>query len=689
MLNKENGSNLVRIYLVEDDPMVSLSIEYMLKKKGHEVVGITDNGTTAIQEIPKSGAELIFMDVSIEGEFDGIETARRLNQLVDIPIVFITSYFDERTINRAKAIAPSGYLLKPIDSKDLYITIDMAIYKHTMEMKLKESEEWFFTSLSSISDGVITIDNNDNVKFMNERALQLTGFKENPEGRNIHEVYKPNQFNRTESILNSTLDIQKDSNTIIRVIQGEEKNYIYLEETEQPIRTYSGKSLGKILIIKDITKRLRLEDRLVTRLNYEIGVTAFSRLLLSPFTDLRNLNHALKELLNSMDVARLSIFRVSKIATEIQFTLKDTVVEPRFNNIDININEDLIRYFKSAYDYLSDNRLIYGNIETLEDDMVEIFKTRNIQSFILVPIFYEDSLYGFLFVEDFYNLRDWPDEDLQIFKMIGEMLSAFVERTKNESIVKHQRDYLEKLVDEKTVELKRAAELALAASKAKSEFLANMSHELRTPLNSIIGFSKLIKLSDEYENEKEYLQYINSAGNHLLKLVNDILDISKMDSGKMKMNMANFELYSSIRDTIMIISSLASKKEITIQFEDDKTSSLVITGDEKRIRQVFINILSNAVKFTAEKGHIQVKVRILSQFVEIDFIDNGVGISKEHQKYIFEKFYQVGQVMYSENEGTGLGLSICKHILDYHKGTIYLDSEPGRGSTFTVRLPLN
>jgi two-component system OmpR family sensor kinase len=266
------------------------------------------------------------------------------------------------------------------------------------------------------------------------------------------------------------------------------------------------------------------------------------------------------------------------------------------------------------------------------------------------------------------------------------LISTFIERTRNESLIKNHRDYLEKLVEEKTSELQNTVKLAQAANKAKSEFLANMSHELRTPLNSIIGFSKLIRLPAEYSKEQEFITYINTAGNHLLKLVNDILDISKMESGKMLISKTKFMLYDTLINSILIMMPQATKKNMKI-IQPEKID-IEFLGDEKRLRQVFINFLSNAIKFTGDNGLIEINLKNIGEYTEISFRDTGVGISLEHQKFIFDKFYQVGQVMYSENEGTGLGLSISKHIVEMHGGVILLESEPGKGSTFTIRLPL-
>ena len=149
---------------------------------------------------------------------------------------------------------------------------------------------------------------------------------------------------------------------------------------------------------------------------------------------------------------------------------------------------------------------------------------------------------------------------------------------------------------------------------------------------------------------------------------------------------SKFDLYDSLKNSILIMMPQASKKNMQIVYPTQK--EIFFNGDEKRIRQVFLNLISNAIKFTSDNGLIEISLTLLEHFVEISFKDNGIGISPEHQKFIFDKFYQIGQVMYSENEGTGLGLSISKHIVETHGGVILLESSPGSGSKFTVRFPL-
>ena len=681
---RENAN--IKIFIVEDDPIIFMHLEFMLKEKGYRIVGSEANGSNAIVNIKLSEPDIILMDVSIEGDIDGIETALIIRERFGIPVVFITSFFDEKTIARAKIATPFGYLIKPVSPKDLYIAIDISLYNHSMESKIKESEEWFHTSLQSISDGIITIDNDDNIKFINETAEKLLKVKKTIFGIPLTNIYNPVREPNTV-FRNSHEYISFSDQQDYIYLPQEDGSKIFLEETIRPIQNNKTENfLGKIIVFKDVTKKLILERKLVVRLNYEIGISNFSKVLLSPLTSIKNFNDSLRELISYLDMGRVTYYSFSKIDSETSFSIgEEAIINETVRSFPI-IDRNFTTYIQSVISSLKTNQLIYGSWTASGDSIDSILEGRNTKSYILIPVFYQHSLAGFIFFEDTLQSRDWPEEDLQIFRIIGDLFSTFIERTRNENLIKNHRDYLEKLVEEKTSELQSAVKLAQAANVAKSEFLANMSHELRTPLNSIIGFSKLIRLPDEYKKEHEFLSYINSAGNHLLKLVNDILDISKMESGKMIIRKSKFDLYESLMNSIFILMPQATKKNMQILKPDPV--ECIFTGDEKRIRQVFLNLVSNAIKFTGENGIIEVRLRILDRFVEISIKDNGIGISLEHQKYIFDKFYQIGQVMYSEIEGTGLGLSISKYIVEGHGGVILLESMPGNGSQFTVRLPL-
>ena len=228
-----------------------------------------------------------------------------------------------------------------------------------------------------------------------------------------------------------------------------------------------------------------------------------------------------------------------------------------------------------------------------------------------------------------------------------------------------------------------------AASRHKSEFLANMSHELRTPLNSIIGFSEVLldrmfgQLNDKQE---EYLNDVLTSGRHLLSLINDILDLSKIEAGRMELEVTRFSVPATIDAAITLVRERAARRGIVLSEHVDERLGMV-RGDERKIKQVLLNLLSNAVKFTPEGGRVNVRAGLDGDVVEIAVADTGVGIAPEDQAAVFEEFRQVGDVT-TRREGTGLGLALARKFVELHGGRIWVESEVGVGSTFTFTFPV-
>jgi signal transduction histidine kinase len=228
-----------------------------------------------------------------------------------------------------------------------------------------------------------------------------------------------------------------------------------------------------------------------------------------------------------------------------------------------------------------------------------------------------------------------------------------------------------------------------AASQHKSEFLANMSHELRTPLNAIIGFSEVLAqgmFGGINEKQTEYLQDILESGRHLLSLINDILDLSKIEAGRMELEVSEFDLPQAIQNALTLVRERALRRGIALHHViDDRVAD--IRADERKVKQVLLNLLSNAIKFTPEGGRIDVRAAPADGLVEVSVADTGIGIAPTDQDTVFEEFRQVGTAD-KKAEGTGLGLTLSRKFIELHGGKIWVQSEVGRGSTFTFTLPL-
>jgi len=228
------------------------------------------------------------------------------------------------------------------------------------------------------------------------------------------------------------------------------------------------------------------------------------------------------------------------------------------------------------------------------------------------------------------------------------------------------------------------------ASRHKSEFLANMSHELRTPLNAIIGYSEMLQEEAEDVGQASFtpdLQKIHGAGRHLLGLINDILDLSKIEAGRMDLEVSTFHLPSALSNAMTLIRERAQRHSIQLGLDVDPRIS-EFQADERKVKQILLNLLSNAVKFTPDGGRVDVSAKLDTTKVAIAVKDTGIGIAPEDQNAVFEEFKQVGRDYTRKAEGTGLGLALTKRFVELHGGEITLASSLGQGSTFTITLPI-
>jgi len=228
-----------------------------------------------------------------------------------------------------------------------------------------------------------------------------------------------------------------------------------------------------------------------------------------------------------------------------------------------------------------------------------------------------------------------------------------------------------------------------AASRHKSEFLANMSHELRTPLNAVLGFSEVLSermFGELNEKQEEYLKDIQASGQHLLSLINDILDLSKVEAGRMELELTDFHLPAALDNAMTLVRERAARRGIALHADVDERLGQ-IQADERKIRQVVLNLLSNAIKFTPEGGSINVRAMPGDGVVKVSVGDTGAGIAPEDQEAIFEEFKQVGTAA-KKVEGTGLGLALSRKFVELHGGRIWVTSELGAGSTFTFTIPM-
>ena len=303
--------------------------------------------------------------------------------------------------------------------------------------------------------------------------------------------------------------------------------------------------------------------------------------------------------------------------------------------------------------------------------VVQGARTTGFRTIIFAPMIFEGRGIGAIWVA---RRVSEPFSDKQIT-----LLKTFADQ----AVIAIQNARLFREIQEKSAQLE-------IANKHKSDFLANMSHELRTPLNAIIGFSEVLSermFGEINEKQADYLKDIHESGKHLLSLINDILDLSKIEAGRMDLEVSTFDLPTALSNAMTLVRERAQRHGIELSLDVDKRLG-AFDADERKFKQIVLNLLSNAVKFTPDGGKVDVSAKKYDGKIEVAVKDTGIGIAPEDQAAVFEEFKQVGRDYTKKAEGTGLGLALTRRFVELHGGEVQLESAPGKGSTFTVLLPI-
>ena len=624
------------ILIVEDDSTAAYVLERTLRKLNYKVTGSVNSGEDAINFVIEKQPALILMDIMLKGNIDGVETSRRINELYDIPIIYLTAYSDDESIKRASTTKPYGYLIKPFDNKELKSTIEITLYKRMMDRKEKENELWFKQTLASIGDGVIATDKNDIITFMNTIAEKLTGYTlAEATGKSIGNVYRtvPDMTTETFIYFSKYRPEEFEKNILYnKLLHEKEGSAIPIEEKVSSITNEKGDILGKVITFRDTTKRRDSELALIASKDFY---------------------------LNILEKFPVLVWRANS--------------EKQFN------------YFNATWlDFTGkslNSQIFFGWYLLIHEDDREKF-IRN----------YEER----------FNKREKLEIEFRLLGMDAEFHWLICAGNPIYDLNGNFNGYVGVCLDitnRKILEdeLRNAKNISDASNKSKSNFIAIMSHEIRTPLNGIMGLTDLLMDTDPGIEQLEYLGLLKESSHMLLSLLNNLLDYSKIEDNKEKLNEDFFNLRQIIEEIIRPLSSVVKRNGVRISLEMDNELPDKYYGDAKKLKQIAANLLSNAVKFT-ERGsivfkifndHLQGTKKENSTLLHFIVSDTGIGIPEEKMDSIFDSFTQVDSSLTRKFSGSGLGLAIVKNLVNMMNGKIWVESQLGKGSSFNIVLELN
>jgi PAS domain S-box-containing protein len=427
--------------------------------------------------------------------------------------------------------------------------------------------------------------------------------------------------------------------------------------------------------IRQMTEELEKQSKLTKiRLEQQELVSEISRSFVSSDDTQALVKEAIAKLGRYYKVTNVVIFNLDYKSGNAAIEYHWSKEGKEINRKGIN-TQDLVKasfperlYHNTTVPILSSNNTSVCNLDISGELLSD-----NIHAFICAPLYVEGRLWGVMAVEQGDEPRQWTDSEKSFVAMTASTIAGAI------------------TLDIYNTKLKDAVTEVTAASKAKSEFLSNMSHEMRTPMNAIINMTVIAKNSSDIERKEYALDKIGDASTHLLGVINDILDMSKIEANKFELVPVEFNFEKMLGRVVNVLNFRVEEKHQKMTVQIDKKIPKILIGDDQRISQVITNLLSNAVKFTPEEGFINLDAKFLEEekdvcTIQISISDTGVGISKDQQKHLFQSFHQAESSTARKYGGTGLGLSISKSFVEMMGGKIWIESDHGKGSTFAFTI---
>jgi len=540
------------------------------------------------------------------------------------------------------------------------------IKERTAELQLR------ITALEASANAIVITDQEGHIIWANRAFTSLTGYTLEEALGNTPALWKSGKQDRAfYQDLWGTIRAGKVWRG--EIINRRKDGTFYVEEmTITPVSDENGAITRFIAVKQDITPRKRMQKELEWEAKVNAAVADLSRALLDR-KSIEDLSSMMLEQAQQLTGSKFGY--AGYIDPQTGYFIASTLTEEVWDICRVQGKSAVFKKFIGLWGWVLNNKQSLLTNSPADDPRSAGTPPGHIplERFLSAPALVGKELVGQIAVAN--SDADYTQRDLEVIERLAALYALVIFRHREE------------------MALKKAKEQAEAANRAKSQFLANMSHELRTPLNAIIGFSQV--LQDEYfgkltDKQAEYVSDILESGKHLLSLINDILDLSKIEAGRLELNFSSVSIKDILENSLVLIKERAKKHGIALALNlTAELEKFTITADERKLKQVLLNLLSNAVKFTPDGGAITVEAKKEGEELLIDVSDTGIGIAPEEQERIFDEFYQTSRKV-GKAAGTGLGLAICKKIVQLHGGRIWVESEgEGKGSHFYFTLPID
>jgi len=625
------------ILVVEDESIVAMDIQERLRGLGYAVSAVASSGEEAIQKAAETHPDLVLMDIMLKGDMDGVEAAEQIRARFDIPVIYLTAYADENTLQRAMITEPFGYIIKPFEERELHTTIEMALYKHKMERKLRESEQWFATTLRSIGDAVIATDIKGSVTFMNSVAEALTGWKrEDALGRDLKEVFhivNEETQSLTESpvtkALREEVGVGLANHSILIAKDGRE---IPIDDSAAPIRDDKGNVTGVVLVFRDITERKRMEEA-----------------LRESERRFKDISFSMADWIWEVDKNGKYTFASGKAKQVLGYAPKEIIGKTPFELMPEDEAKKVGRIFKKIS--LEKKPIVDLENWNLTKQGEKICLLTN-----GLPILDEKS-----------NLLGYRGVDTDI----TDRKRAEEEKAKLEN------------------QLRQAQKMEAVGTLA-----GGIAHDFNNLLGGILGYSSLLlsKLAPD-DPHRKYVELIERASNRAAELTNRLLGFARQGKYEDKPVDINYLIGGVVE---LISASVDKRIEIKAELCEDNP---LTKGDQNQLEQVLMNLCVNARDAMPNGGQLSINSRQVhldegfaskhlgatpGDYLCITVSDTGMGMDKRTKTKIFDPFFTTKE----QGRGTGLGLAMVYGIVKNHNGYLSVYSEAGKGTTFEIYLPL-